>query len=658
MKKHPIYVNKQIIGDMLPDIPESFILEIQHKFIGKVPASFKKHRVNTPIKMEQLMKKKMPMKLIFFLIAILVTMACTAIAGVLFKRSARYEATLAAKALIHETYGLQPDWMRAFEETVTQDAEDYIIHYYPAKQMNQLGEYIVYLPASGTPAVTWSFDGTPLSAIAAQGFASDIWGAKQLGDWLSLYDESVESYYAQRRELELNPQSNFLLAQEGWVELAAILPDTGFHLHGIIRVQEAMDSDLKPDEAVDLAKLAIERRYGVGDAALRSHDIEVRFGFIRSEEAKEDNEASYFLQFYHKDNPKLDETEGVYWVELLSPSGNISRCWRAMDPRFLTLPDGQLDQYPEAIGEFIRDGAYDALPLEQKVSIAKRIFEAGMGDLIGGIPYIVLEGRIKEQQAIEAARAILYDKYGLTDEMLSLFEETANHTDEIEQGAWVVTYAPDEERYFFYLHEAMDKLGEYRVFIADVIGDVLSVTWSNDGLSDVDTVYTESSWGKAPVWDAQILPWFIPFEKTVRDMYVKWRAVADGVIKDDVSLNELAKDPLFYEKTWAAIHTEFRAAGFNRTEWGMTLPDEGDIPMDEALAIAREVLVADYGLTREEARKFEFSCIFNVDDLTKPYWSLFGTSNEAGLNKAYTITIDGKTGEVLQVIVDDRMTNG
>ena len=628
---------------------------------GRAPASFNAFVEDTlrnrRMEEEKPMKmKKISMTLVFVLVALLIAMACTAIAAMAYRRSAQFEATAVARGLLQETYGIQPDWIRAFHEVVTQDAQGYTVEYTPQK-MNELGEYTVSVPTSGTPTVTWSYDGTDLADIAAKGFASDVWGAKQLEEWLALWDEYVDRTYAMRREKNPHEQYPNMMTQEDWVELDSLFAEAGITPGRMLHVGERREKDLTPEQAERLARLAIKRKYGVGEEALRGHDVLMQFGFVSN-----DDQALYEFWFHHPNDPERNDTEGTYRVAVFSPSGNIEQCWRSISPEYNTLPEGPLNRYGEAVEAFVQTGAYDLLPAKEKTEIATRIHEAGFGELIGDIPpYVPQEDAETEKgPAVEAARAALREKYGLTDEMLALFDVKTGFTLEDGQKAWVVTYAPDEDFCLVISVAATDKLGTYRVAVSDTSGETISVTWSNDGVPVAETYYTETTWGEAPAWDARILPWFIPFEKTVSELEAQWTKVSGREMSEEEKNdpNWWYQGNILYMESWAEINGAFRDAGFDRTQYGMGLPGEGDISMDEAFAIAKEVLVAEYALSRKDAEKYTYSSVFIVGDPGKPFWSFLVQSSEIGLYKTYDVVIDGRTGEVRSVFVNDQIGNG
>ena len=150
--------SNMIYGDMPPEIPRLFVSTLKAK---KVPVMTRRL---TPI---------------IIAIVLLIAIACTAIATVIYRRSAPFEAAAAAKRLLNETYGIKPEWMRAFSETVIQDDGGWTVTYTPDNQMEQLGEYQVSLPFSGASSVSWTHGDADLSENATLGFASDTWGADQ-----------------------------------------------------------------------------------------------------------------------------------------------------------------------------------------------------------------------------------------------------------------------------------------------------------------------------------------------------------------------------------------------------------------------------------------------------------------------------------------------
>ncbi len=193
------------------------------------------------------------------------------------------------------------------------------------------------------------------------------------------------------------------------------------------------------------------------------------------------------------------------------------------------------------------------------------------------------------ENAVAAARKALYARYGLTEDMLTLFtalpaKETVN-----EKDAWTVDFLPVSFDHpgnadWRWLHALAEKLGSYRVRLSADYGETLEISWSLDNAED-GSAYTQSDWAQAEAYGARILPWVLellernaPLIAKYPEDQTEWFSVEDA----------------------AAYDQAFRDAGFDAQRYNHGLPKEGDLSVDQALALAKQAMSAEYGLTQAE----------------------------------------------------------
>lgn len=162
-------------------------------------------------------------------------------------------------------------------------------------------------------------------------------------------------------------------------------------------------------------------------------------------------------------------------------------------------------------------------------------------------------GRFTAQQQ---ARQAVMNQYGLTDEMLDLFAcEMADST------------------FRFTAQSYADRLGEYTV---THIGSTWTAAWSHD---EADANLLDSGDLASPAWGAAQLARLLP---AFRQQAANWASVLDI---SQLTLEECA-----------ALDAPMLQAQEAGTVINI-VPDEGDLPPEDALRMARSAIASKYGVT-------------------------------------------------------------
>ncbi|MDR0898668.1 MAG: hypothetical protein LBN04_12555 [Oscillospiraceae bacterium] len=221
---------------------------------------------------------------------------------------------------------------------------------------------------------------------------------------------------------------------------------------------------------------------------------------------------------------------------------------------------------------------------------------------------------------LEAADQALMDQYGFTAETLALLGRKAVSSEMNEEGNIDVIYSAKDGVMPLKISQMV---GLYFVTLDPASGDILSVGWSDAHVWE-DKDYTQSNWGSAPTLHAKLFPF------------------AMALMKEADALSAADKD---------AYDQLFRDAGFpDEVDYRLVI-EEGDLPYDEAMAIARQALMEEMKLTEAVLEKSgwyaEKSTFAHV-----PYYIFRTYVVEDGIGADYAVYMNSQTGEVLSVDVD------
>ena len=241
------------------------------------------------------------------------------------------------------------------------------------------------------------------------------------------------------------------------------------------------------------------------------------------------------------------------------------------------------------------------------------------------------------------ARDAVREKYGLTEENLALFDAWERIEDGKKQIVFVPNIPAEDDGILLEIDDETtadqafsshsERMGRYAAAF-DGSGTIQSVGWTHEGeeLPDV----TESTWGRASVYGAECLT---ELEKLLADLKaIRMEYPDDGWTRTP------AGD--------ARLDERMVAAGFSATRYNHVLPESGMLGEQDALALARQALASDDGVSAEWPNDPE-SVTYAVcqKEEGKTVWNVWFHSAE-GIS---VVTLDAADGTILDVIVDTGM---
>lgn len=247
-----------------------------------------------------------------------------------------------------------------------------------------------------------------------------------------------------------------------------------------------------------------------------------------------------------------------------------------------------------------------------------------------------------ESDVLKAQNEVL-GKYGLTKENLALFDAWKL----MENGKTQIIFVPnisaeddgilleidDETAADRAFSRHSERMGRYMVEFGEN-GAVQSVIWTHDGeeLPDV----TEATWGRANVYDAKCLT---ELEKLLADLQA---------IRADYPDDGWTRTP----EGDAALDARRVAAGFSAARYNHVLPESGMLTEQDALALARQVLESDGGLSADVLNdpESEMYAVCTQED-GKTVWTVWH-HNAVGI---CAVAIDAADGTILDMIIDTGM---
>lgn len=247
-----------------------------------------------------------------------------------------------------------------------------------------------------------------------------------------------------------------------------------------------------------------------------------------------------------------------------------------------------------------------------------------------------------ESDVLKARKEVL-GKYGLTEENLALFDAWKL----MENGKTQIIFVPnisaeddgilleidDETAADRAFSRHSERMGRYMVEFGEN-GAVQSVIWTHDGeeLPDV----TEATWGRANVYDAKCLT---ELEKLLADLQT---------LRVEYPDDGWTRTP----EGDAALDARRVAAGFSAARYNHVLPEPGMLTEQDALALARQVLESDGGLSADVLNdpESEMYAVCTQED-GKTVWTVWH-HNAVGI---CAVAIDAADGTILDMIIDTGM---
>ena len=238
----------------------------------------------------------------------------------------------------------------------------------------------------------------------------------------------------------------------------------------------------------------------------------------------------------------------------------------------------------------------------------------------------------EDNEDVRSAKQALSEKYGLTEENFALFDVWMEETNEGKRVSFVPNIPPEKDAYRLdgagNYASCSERMGRYVVMLGE---QGALVSWTHDGkpLPDV----TESTWGRAEIYDAESLTYLVQLLDDLDELYVRypenlWTRTPEGD---------------------AAIDARLIEVGFSAKQYNHVLPTEGMLTEEDALALGRQVLENDGGLTPEmlDGEQSEIYAVCTLEE-GQVVWSVWHHS-ELGIS---VVEISAEDGTIMDVIVD------
>ena len=195
--------------------------------------------------------------------------------------------------------------------------------------------------------------------------------------------------------------------------------------------------------------------------------------------------------------------------------------------------------------------------------------------------------------AVRIANHVMEEKYGITPELLCPFDREVTKR---EDGASVITFSPYDD---YEITPAPDRLGIYTVIIN---GSDVSASWSNDG-KDTSGGLAAEAYGP----DQIRLIWYDyqNVEQQLIDLGIipGYDASADPEPEDEEIVYATAED----EEQWRRNFEKEEADKMQQILEDIAKADSrGKITVEQAEVTAKEAVIQEYSLTKEQSDKLKF----------------------------------------------------
>ena len=556
---------------------------------------------------------RVPTRTLVLAVILMTLIIGTALAlGITF--SIRYQIQRQAAEAVKSTYDLTDEMLDLFTYKRENTEKGWIASFEAnAIHQKELGFYTVEKEADGTLSVTWSHDNADQELVASGELTSPAWGAKQLA--------RIIPFYRQHMDRWKNVQKMDDLSLEEKAALDAPLMEVQ-EIGLLINIVPEKD-DISVEMAKEIAMKAVTEKYGVSEEALAKKKIDISFYLYGGTDRRE-----YRIS--------MDDLDSSYVINISSPDGNVTYCRWMVSEENRTLPEGDLSLYAEAAQEYVTTGAFDLLDAAEKSEVAARYEAAGLGDLLPKQYILPKHNALSEKEAIEKAAEAAQATFGLKGNWQSLFQVRSAMIKEQDRSLWQITWLPYNMGNWHW--PDVDKLGEYKATLSVETGEIFSCEWS---LLNVDTGnYTEETWGQAQAYSADMLPWVLNLLEQAQQILEKYPG--------STNLDEMSPEDR------AAYDALFRSAGYDLSFYRNTLPNEKDIPQEDAAALALEAIQTVYqvdgsALVRGEAFHESFSLWVTDEGNTIRVWIIYYWNDP----DAFTVAVNAENGEIEQIWHDD-----
>ena len=250
---------------------------------------------------------------------------------------------------------------------------------------------------------------------------------------------------------------------------------------------------------------------------------------------------------------------------------------------------------------------------------------------------------------VRIANQAMEEQYGITPELLSMFCRDVKKN---EDGTSVVTFWVNEDA-----GPDPARAGIYKIIVN---GSDVKASWSNEG-KDTSGGLAAEAYGPEQLYTIS------------RDYENAMQQLIDlGIIQvDHTQANPRLEDEEIHEWTeedqaeWEKTGAEEEAAEKQRIAEIAEAESHGTITVEQAAAIAKEAVIQEYGLTKEQSDKLEFETDFTyvssqgdepLVDLCFTLWQKEGDTftgeNFTEKDGQYWVTINLKTGIIEDVLYD------
>lgn len=552
-----------------------------------------------------------PKRTVALLLALMLMLCGTAVALTL-RYSAQLDLERHARGVLSSKYGLTGDMLDLFSPRVERDGNSWTVRYLPIGWEAQMGEYAVTGSANGDTRATWSHDGEEPS--------ESVWGPEQLRQFMA-------ARRAQRNSMaNADDLGNLTLEEMAAIDAPLLnLPGAAGEWLSVVPGED----DIQQADAERMALEAVMAKWGIPESELAAYKVRTHFYLYT-----DDNHHEYRIW-----------VEGGYgWgtfdVMIASPSGEITRNRWWCSPETVRLPEGDLSRYPAAAEEFVKEGGFDLLPPEEKAAVYLRYEAAGLTDLLPPGVYVTPAATdFNEEAAIARAKEALMETFSFPEAAFELFGvRTAMLRGEAGRE-WQVRFIGQDHYHLYWLDH--DTLGEYTVAVA-ADGRITSCEWSL--AEQYEGGYTETTFGRSEVLAGEVLAWAMELRDKLEQIIARYPEFQN---RDDLSLEDIA-----------AFDALMRDAGFNPRNYSRLLPEEGDIQEAEAVALARQVLKDEFGLTDAvldgSVLETSFLLAYYIGDEPVKGWDIAFKGEEI-----YTVFINAADGIIEQIVHDDlSLSNG